>query len=68
VITGTLSRRSRAEAEAFIKQHGGKVTGSVSKMTSYLLAGEEAGSKLEKAKQLNITILDEDELERLAGA
>lgn len=68
VITGTLPRRSRAEAEAFVKQHGGKVTGSVSKMTSYLLAGEEAGSKLEKAKQLNITIVDEDELERLAGA
>jgi DNA ligase (NAD+) len=65
VITGTLPRRSRSEAEALIKQHGGKVTGSVSKMTSYLLAGEEAGSKLEKARQLNIPILDEEALQRM---
>jgi DNA ligase (NAD+) len=68
VITGTLPKRSRTEAEAFIKQHGGKVTGSVSKMTSYLLAGEDAGSKLEKAKQLKIAIVDEAELERMAEA
>jgi DNA ligase (NAD+) len=67
VITGTLPKRSRAEAEAFIKQHGGKVTGSVSKATSVLLAGEDAGSKLEKAKQLKIPVVDEAELERLAG-
>ncbi|MDR3637708.1 MAG: NAD-dependent DNA ligase LigA [Isosphaeraceae bacterium] len=68
VITGTLPKRSRTEAEAFIKQHGGKVTGSVSKMTSYVLAGEEAGSKLEKAKQLKIPVIDEEGLEQLAGA
>lgn len=66
VITGTLPRRSRNDAEALIKRMGGKVTGSVSKSTSMLLAGESAGSKLEKAKQLNITVIDEDELERFA--
>jgi DNA ligase (NAD+) len=67
VITGTLPRRSRPEAEAFIKTHGGKVTGSVSKSTSYVVAGEAAGGKLEKARQLGITVLDEDALDRLAG-
>jgi DNA ligase (NAD+) len=67
VVTGTLPKRSRDEAEAFIKQHGGKVTGSISKMTTYLLAGEKAGSKLDKAKQLKIPVIDEQELERLAG-
>ncbi|RUL83077.1 NAD-dependent DNA ligase LigA [Tautonia sociabilis] len=67
VITGTLPRRSRAEAEALIKRAGGKVTGSVSKNTSFLLAGEEAGSKLEKARQLNIPVIDEEELERMAS-
>ena len=65
VITGTLPNRSRAEAEALIKRHGGKVTGSVSKSTSYLLAGSDPGSKREKARQLNIPIIDEAELERL---
>ena len=49
VLTGTLPKRSRAEAEAIIKQRGGKVSGSVSKVTSYVLAGEEAGSKLEES-------------------
>ena len=63
VITGTLPNRSRAEAEALIKTHGGKVTGSVSKSTSYVLAGADPGSKIEKARQLNIPILDEAELE-----
>ncbi len=67
VITGTLPKRSRAEAEALIKQAGGKVTGSVSKSTNFLLAGDEAGSKLEKARTLGITILDEPALERLAA-
>ncbi len=65
VITGTLPKRGRSEAEALIKQHGGKVTGSVSKMTTYLVAGEEAGSKLDKAKQLGIPVIEEAELERL---
>ena len=67
VLTGTLPKRTRAEAEALIKQLGGKVTGSVSKMTSYVLAGEEAGSKLEKARQLGIPVIDEAEFERMAG-
>jgi DNA ligase (NAD+) len=67
VLTGTLPKRSRSEAEALIKRFGGKVTGSVSKATSYLLAGAEAGSKLEKARQLHITVIDEAELERIVG-
>ncbi len=67
VVTGTLPRRTRPEAEALIKTLGGKVTGSVSKATSMLLAGEAAGSKLEKARQLGIPIIDENELERLAS-
>jgi DNA ligase (NAD+) len=66
VLTGTLPKRSRAEAEALIKQRGGKLSGSVSKMTSYVLAGDEAGSKLDKARQLGIPIIDELEFERLA--
>jgi DNA ligase (NAD+) len=66
VLTGTLPKRSRADAESLIKERGGKVTGSVSKMTSYVLAGEEAGSKLEKARKLGIPIIDEAEFERLA--
>jgi DNA ligase (NAD+) len=66
VLTGTLPKRSRAEAEKLIKERGGKISGSVSKVTSYVLAGEEAGSKLEKAKQLGISVLDEPEFERLA--
>jgi DNA ligase (NAD+) len=66
VLTGTLPKRSRAEAEAIIKERGGKVSGSVSKVTSYVLAGEDAGSKLEKAKQLRIPIIDESEFEKLA--
>ena len=49
-----------------IKERGGKVSGSVSKVTSYVLAGEEAGSKLEKAKQLGIPVIDEAEFERMA--
>ncbi len=68
VLTGTLPRRSRAEAEAAIKRAGGKVSGSVSKMTSYVVSGEEAGSKLEKAKSLNVPILDEDALDRLLAS
>ncbi|HEY2158180.1 MAG TPA: NAD-dependent DNA ligase LigA, partial [Isosphaeraceae bacterium] len=64
VLTGTLPRRSRPEAEADIKRLGGKVSGSVSKVTSYLLAGEEAGSKLEKAKALNVPIVDEAQLDQ----
>jgi DNA ligase (NAD+) len=66
VLTGTLPKRSRTEAEALIKERGGKISGSVSKVTSYVLAGDEPGSKLEKAKKLGIPVIDEAELERLA--
>lgn len=67
VLTGTLPRRARPEAETLIKQHGGRVTGSVSKSTSYVLAGADPGSKLDKAKRLNIPVIDEDQLERMVG-
>ncbi len=60
VITGTLPSLSRSEAQALVVQNGGKVTSSVSKKTSYLIAGESAGSKLEKAQTLQIPVLDED--------
>lgn len=62
VITGTLPTLSRKEAQAVIEQAGGKVTGSVSKKTNYLLAGEAAGSKLEKAQSLGVPVLSEEEL------
>lgn len=62
VITGTLPSMGRTEAAALIEKFGGKVSGSVSKKTSYLLAGEEAGSKLTKAQSLGIPILTEQEL------
>ena len=61
VLTGTLPTLKRADAKARIERLGGKVTDSVSAKTSVLLAGDEAGSKLEKAKKLNITVIDEAE-------
>lgn len=67
VITGTLPTMKREEAAKFIEDHGGKVSGSVSKKTDYLLAGEAAGSKLSKAKDLGIAIISEDEMKALAG-
>ena len=67
VLTGTLPTMTRDEASALIKQAGGKVSGSVSKKTSYVVAGEEAGSKLTKANELGVTVLDEDGLKRLLG-
>jgi len=67
VITGTLPDRTRPEAEAIIRKGGGKVTGAISKSTTYLLAGEKAGSKLDKARSLNIPVIDSAELDRLAG-
>jgi DNA ligase (NAD+) len=59
VITGTLSR-PRDEIAELIRRHGGNVSGSVSKKTSYVLAGEEAGSKLNKAKLLGVPVVDEE--------
>ncbi|MEP0806778.1 MAG: NAD-dependent DNA ligase LigA [Chloroflexota bacterium] len=67
VITGTLPNWSRDEAKAFIESHGGKVTDSVSKKTSYLVLGENPGSKLEKAKALGVKIIGEEELKKMAG-
>ncbi len=60
-LTGTLPNLKRQEAQALIEQAGGKVTSSVIAKTDYVLAGEAAGSKLEKAQKLNITILSEEE-------
>lgn len=68
VITGTLPTWSREQAQAFIEQHGGKVTGSVSKKTNYLVLGENPGSKLTKAQSLGIPTLGEQELQNLAQA
>jgi DNA ligase (NAD+) len=62
VLTGTLPTMKRDDAKAYIEARGGRVSGSVSKKTDYLVAGEEAGTKLEKARELGIKILDEMEL------
>jgi DNA ligase (NAD+) len=68
VLTGTLERRTRDDAAAEIAARGGKVTGSVSKKTSYIVAGASPGSKLAKAEQLGVTVLDEAAFEALLGA
>jgi len=68
VITGTLPSMSRDDARDFIKAHGGKVTDSVSKNTSYLVAGDGAGSKLAKANDLGITVIDESQLRQMADS
>lgn len=65
VVTGTLTKYGRDEIEALIKKLGGKPSGSVSKKTDYLVAGEKAGSKLEKAKVLGVPVLTEDEFEAM---
>lgn len=65
VLTGTLSKYKRSEATQLIEERGGVVKGSVSKVTNYVIAGEDAGSKLTKAQQLGIKILTEDEFETL---
>lgn len=65
VFTGTLANRTREEAQAIVQQHGGKVSGSVSKKTDYLVVGTDPGSKYDKAKELGVTILNESEFERL---
>jgi len=65
VITGTLLTLSREQATAYIEAHGGKVTGSVSSKTDYLVAGEKAGGKLDKAQKLGVKVIDEGELQHL---
>jgi DNA ligase (NAD+) len=67
VLTGTMPNWTRDEATRHILAAGGKVSGSVSKKTAYVVAGEEAGSKLDKAKELGVTVLDEDGLKALLG-
>jgi DNA ligase (NAD+) len=67
VLTGTLAKYSRDEAKKLIEDAGGKVTGSVSKKTDYVVAGTDAGSKLEKAKELGVTVIDEKEMQNLLG-
>ena len=67
VLTGTLPTWSRDEAGKLIIDAGGKVSGSVSKKTSYVVAGDDAGSKLEKARQLGVNVIDEDELRKILG-
>ena len=62
VVTGTLPTLSRKEASELIEKYGGKVSGSVSKKTRYVLAGEAAGSKLTKANDLGIDVINEQEL------
>ena len=65
VLTGTLQQYTRDEASAIIESYGGKASGSVSKKTSYVLAGENAGSKLTKAEALGIRILSEEEFSEM---
>ena len=65
VLTGTLEKYGRKEAQDLIEKHGGKTSSSVSKKTSYVLAGEDAGSKLTKAQSLGIPVISEAELEEM---
>ena len=67
VVTGTLPTLSRKDATDLIEKNGGKASGSVSKKTDYVLAGEAAGSKLTKAQELGIPVLNEEEFKALLG-
>jgi len=68
VLTGTLAHFTRDEAKKLIEDAGGKVAGSVSKKTDYVVAGEEAGSKLDKARELGVSVIGEKEMEGLVGS
>src|SRR5262249_18467801 len=65
VLTGTLAKYTRDEAKKMIEDAGGRVSGSVSKKTDYVVAGTDAGSKLDKAKELKVLVIDEKEMEAL---
>jgi DNA ligase (NAD+) len=67
VLTGTLARHTRDEAKNMIEDAGGRVSGSVSKKTNYVVAGSDAGSKLDKARELGVSVIGEEELEGLVG-
>ncbi|MCB9248984.1 MAG: NAD-dependent DNA ligase LigA [Ignavibacteriales bacterium] len=67
VLTGTLSKFTRDEAKNIIEENGGKVTSSISSKTDFVLVGENAGSKLEKAKKLNVKTIDENEFKKMLG-
>jgi len=67
VFTGGLANRTREEAGELVKQHGGSVSGSVSKKTSYVVVGTDPGSKYDKAKELDVVILNEGQFEKLIG-
>ncbi len=68
VVTGTLTKYTRDEIEGLIEKYGGRASGSVSKNTSYLIAGDKAGSKLEKAQELGVHVLSEDDFEKMLPA
>ena len=64
---GTLAHCTRDEAKRMIEDAGGKVTGSVSKKTDYVVAGADAGSKLDKAKELGVAVIEEKEMQKIVG-
>jgi DNA ligase (NAD+) len=65
VVTGTLVKYSRDEIKSLIEKHGGRASGSISKSTDYLVAGDKAGTKLDKANSLGVKVLTESEFETL---
>ena len=68
VLTGTLANYSRDEAKKMIEDAGGRVSGSVSKKTDYVVAGADAGSKLDKAREFGVAVIGEDEMQALVGS